>query len=177
MFTSYLNVYKIFPSFHILSSWFGVVIQWASAVLEFLKMVSGIQINPTILLLRVRLLFMVLLKRRRLSVHVWAKNISIWYSCNQRRINQLVTTLTSWVLCLWTVSIFNRNNTMHSSFSLHKFISGIKTIICCTYILLFFHGIQGRDPRRPTIQAPILCRTVKLQHHVLYHITKLWSWF
>lgn len=67
------------PSFHILSSWLGIVIQCESAVLEFLKMVSGSQIIPTMLLLSVSF-FMVLLYLRRLSVHVWAKMMSIWYS-------------------------------------------------------------------------------------------------
>lgn len=72
----YLKVYRILPSFHILSSWLGMVIQWESAVLEFLKMVSGSQISPTMLLLRVNS-FMVLLYLRRLSIHVWAKMMSI----------------------------------------------------------------------------------------------------
>lgn len=66
---AHLRVYRIFPSFHIRRSWFGVVIQCASAVLEFRNIVSGIQIKPTMLLFRVSI-FMVLLKRRRLSVHV-----------------------------------------------------------------------------------------------------------
>lgn len=79
---SYLKVYRIFPSFQIRRSWLGVVIQWASAVLELRKIVSGIHINPTMLLFRVSI-FIVLLNRRRLSVHVWAKNMSIWYSCNK----------------------------------------------------------------------------------------------
>lgn len=85
---AHLRVYRIFPSFHIRRSWFGVVIQCASAVLEFRNIVSGIQIKPTMLLFRVSI-FMVLLKRRRLSVHVWAKNISIWYSCNESMICKL----------------------------------------------------------------------------------------
>lgn len=92
MLNAHLRVYRILPSFHIRRSWFGVVIQCASAVLEFRNIVSGIQIKPTILLFRVRI-FMVLLKRRRLSVHVWAKNISIWYSCNESMICKLKSVL------------------------------------------------------------------------------------
>lgn len=53
-----------------------MVIQWESAVFEFLKMVSGSQMSPTMLLLRVNS-FMVLLYLRRLSIHVWAKMMSI----------------------------------------------------------------------------------------------------
>ena len=56
----YLRVYRILPSFHIRSSWLGMVIQWASAFFEFLKIVSGSQMRPTMLLLSVRI-FMVLL--------------------------------------------------------------------------------------------------------------------
>lgn len=67
------------PSPQILRSWLGVVTQCASAVLELRKMVSGTQIKPTMLLLSVSS-FIVLLNRRRLSVQVWAKNTSIWYS-------------------------------------------------------------------------------------------------
>lgn len=76
----YLNVYKTLPSFQILSILLGVVIQWASAFLEFRKNVSGIQIFPTMLLFNLST-FIVLLNFRRLSYHVWAKNISIVYSC------------------------------------------------------------------------------------------------
>lgn len=86
--SAHLRVYKILPSFHMRRSWLGVVIQWASAVFELRNIVSGIQIKPTMLLFRVSI-FMVLLKRRRLSVHVWAKNISIWYSCNKSMIRKL----------------------------------------------------------------------------------------
>lgn len=76
----YLSVYNTLPSFQILSILLGVVIQWASAFLEFRKNVSGIQIFPTMLLFNLST-FIVLLNFRRLSYHVWAKNISIVYSC------------------------------------------------------------------------------------------------
>lgn len=56
-----------------------MVIQWESALLEFLKKVSGIQIRLTMLVLRVSAL-RVLLKRRRRSYHVWAKKMSMVYS-------------------------------------------------------------------------------------------------
>lgn len=47
-------------------------------------MVSGSQISPTMLLFRVSF-FIVLLYLSRLSVHVWAKMMSIWYSWRQTR--------------------------------------------------------------------------------------------
>lgn len=60
----------------------GVVIQWASAFLELRKKVSGIQIFPTMLLFR-RSTFIVLLNFKRLSYQVWAKKMSMVYSCEQ----------------------------------------------------------------------------------------------
>lgn len=47
----------------------GVVIQWESARLEFLKKVSGIQMRLTMLVFSVSA-FKVLLNRRRRSYHV-----------------------------------------------------------------------------------------------------------
>lgn len=64
-----------------------MVIQCASAFLEFLKKVSGIQILPTMLLFSRRTL-MVLLNFKRLSYQVWAKNISIVYSCFKEKKQQ-----------------------------------------------------------------------------------------
>lgn len=61
----------------------GVVIQWASAFFELRKNVSGIQIFPTMLLLR-RRTFMVLLNFNLLSYQVWAKKMSMVYSWEQR---------------------------------------------------------------------------------------------
>lgn len=46
-------------------------------------MVSGTQMSPTILLFKVNI-FIVLLYLSRLSVHVWAKMMSIWYSWKTR---------------------------------------------------------------------------------------------
>lgn len=80
----YLKVYRTRPSFQIRSRRLGVVIQWASDFLEFLKKVSGIQIFPTILLLSTST-FMVLLNFKRLSNQVWAKIISIVYSWKTKR--------------------------------------------------------------------------------------------
>ena len=77
----YLSVYNTLPSFQIRSIRLGVVIQWASAFFEFLKNVSGIQIFPTMLLFNLST-FIVLLNLSRLSYQVWAKNISIVYSCS-----------------------------------------------------------------------------------------------
>lgn len=69
------------PLLHSLKRRFGVVIQWASDFREFLKNVSGIQILPTMLLLSMSN-FIVLLNLSRLSYHVWAKKMSMVYSCN-----------------------------------------------------------------------------------------------
>lgn len=79
----HLSVYMTLPLLHSLSSRFGVVIQWASDFLEFLKKVSGIQILPTMLLLSMSS-FMELLNFSRLSYHVWAKKMSMVYSCGGR---------------------------------------------------------------------------------------------
>ena len=76
---SYLRVYRMRPSFQIRSMRLGVVIQWASAFLELRKKVSGIQIFPTMLLLR-RRTFIVLLNFNLRSYHVWAKKMSMVYS-------------------------------------------------------------------------------------------------
>lgn len=62
----------------------GVVIQWASAFFELRKKVSGIQIFPTMLLLR-RRTFIVLLNFNLLSYQVWAKKMSMVYSWARRR--------------------------------------------------------------------------------------------
>lgn len=77
---SHLRVYMTLPLLHSLSSRLGVVIQWASDLREFLKKVSGIQILPTMLLLSISS-FMELLNLSRLSYHVWAKKMSMVYSC------------------------------------------------------------------------------------------------
>lgn len=69
------------PLLHSLSRRLGVVIQWASDLREFLKNVSGIQILPTMLLLSMSS-FIELLNLSRLSYHVWAKKMSMVYSCN-----------------------------------------------------------------------------------------------
>ena len=62
----------------------GVVIQWASAFFELRKNVSGIQIFPTMLLLR-RSTFIVLLNFSLLSYQVWAKKMSMVYSWRQTK--------------------------------------------------------------------------------------------
>lgn len=87
---SYLNVYMTLPLLHSLSSRLGVVIQWASDFREFLKKVSGIQILPTMLLLSISS-FIVLLNFNRLSYHVWAKKMSMVYSCKKKVIANIVS--------------------------------------------------------------------------------------
>lgn len=77
----YLSVYMTLPLLHSLSKRFGVVIQWAADLREFLKNVSGIHILPTMLLLSMSSL-MELLNLSRLSYQVWAKKMSMVYSCN-----------------------------------------------------------------------------------------------
>lgn len=72
------------PLLHSLRRRLGVVIQCASDLREFLKNVSGIQILPTMLLLSMRS-FIELLNFSRLSYHVWAKKMSMVYSCNRVR--------------------------------------------------------------------------------------------
>lgn len=81
IYKAYLSVYMTLPLLHSLRRRFGVVIQWASDLREFLKNVSGIQILPTMLLLSMSS-FIELLNFNRLSYHVWAKKMSMVYSCN-----------------------------------------------------------------------------------------------
>lgn len=80
---SHLRVYMTLPLLHSLSRRLGVVIQWASDLREFRKNVSGIQILPTMLLLSISS-FMELLNLSRLSYHVWAKKMSMVYSCKDQ---------------------------------------------------------------------------------------------
>lgn len=87
---SYLSVYMTRPLLHSLRSRLGVVIQWASDLREFLKKVSGIQILPTMLLLSMSS-FIELLNFNRLSYHVWAKKMSMVYSCKKRSLQTLVS--------------------------------------------------------------------------------------
>lgn len=79
---------------------FGVVIQWASAFFELRKKVSGIQIFPTMLLLR-RRTFIVLLNFNRLSYQVWAKKMSMVYSWTQ--IKDTFTRIVMLNFKIWTL--------------------------------------------------------------------------
>lgn len=121
---SYLNVYMTLPLLHNLRRRLGVVIQWAFDFREFRKNVSGIHILPTMLLLSMSS-FIELLNFRRLSYHVWAKKMSIVYSCNG-----------CWESCKQTRTIFKQ--------LLGEFAFAT-SIMCCIFdsdvllSLLFFH--------------------------------------